>query len=89
MRSTKSTFGLVGIFAAALLLANLPVASQAAENSQNSSAEKQAKGMQLIGTLLEGTGAGGLPLTEKCTEYTVKHLFGDVWQGDDLSLQDR
>jgi alkylhydroperoxidase/carboxymuconolactone decarboxylase family protein YurZ len=89
MRSTKSTFGLVGIFAAALLLANLPVASQAAENSQNSAAEKQAKGMQLIGTLLKGTGAGGMPLPEKFTQYTVKHLFGDVWQGDDLSLQDR
>lgn len=72
-------------FAAAILLCSaLSGVAQA-----DSAAEKQAKGMKLIGTLLAGTGAGGMPMPEKFTKYTVKHLFGDVWQGDDLSLQDR
>lgn len=57
--------------------------------AETTSAEKQAKGMQLIGKLLAGTGAGGTPLPEKFTKYTVEHLFGTVWQGDELSLQDR
>jgi len=39
--------------------------------------------------LRAGTEAGGIPLPESFTQYTVEHLFGDVWQGDDLSLQDR
>ena len=57
--------------------------------AEASSAEKQAKGMQLIGKLLAGTGAGGTPLPEKFTKYTVEHLFGTVWQGEELTLQER
>jgi alkylhydroperoxidase/carboxymuconolactone decarboxylase family protein YurZ len=55
----------------------------------NDEHDKQAKGMAMIGTLLKGTGAGGMPLPENFTKYTVEHLFGTVWQGDDLSLQER
>ena len=62
-------------------------ASVAAEEA--AADDKQAKGMQLIGKLLADTEAGGTPLPERFTRYTVEHLFGDVWQGDDLSLQDR
>lgn len=82
MRRTilKSVFVcLLGVFCALAA----PVAALA-END-----DKQAKGMQLIGKLLAGTGAGGLPLPEKFTKYTVEHLFGDVWQGEELSLQER
>lgn len=57
--------------------------------AEDSAPDKQAKGMQLIGKLLAGTGAGGMPLPEKFTKYTVEHLFGDVWQGEELSLQER
>ena len=41
--------------------------------------DKQAKGMAIIGQLLAGTEAGGIPLPESFTQYTVEHLFGDVW----------
>jgi 4-carboxymuconolactone decarboxylase len=26
-------------------------------------------------------------IPEKFTQYTMEHLFGDVWQGDELSLE--
>tara|TARA_B110000977_G_scaffold87049_1_gene115914 strand:+ start:1477 stop:1854 length:378 start_codon:yes stop_codon:yes gene_type:complete len=51
--------------------------------------DKREKGMAMVGKLLEGTGAGGLPLPEKFSTYTIEHLFGDLWQGDDLALADR
>jgi len=51
--------------------------------------DKREKGMAMVGTLLEGTGAGGIPLPEKFSTYTIEHLFGDLWQGDDLALADR
>lgn len=41
--------------------------------------DKQAKGMAMIGQLLAGTEAGGITLPESFTQYTVAHLFGDVW----------
>ncbi|OUS10222.1 hypothetical protein A9Q90_01870 [Gammaproteobacteria bacterium 54_18_T64] len=30
---------------------------------------------------------GAMP--EKFIDYTLEHLFGDVWQGDELSLEQR
>ncbi|MDG1442216.1 MAG: carboxymuconolactone decarboxylase family protein [Pseudomonadales bacterium] len=51
--------------------------------------DKREKGMAMVGKLLEGTGAGGLALPEKFSTYTIEHLFGDLWQGDDLALADR
>ena len=51
--------------------------------------DKREKGMAMVGKLLEGTGAGGIPLPEKFSSYTIEHLFGDLWQGDDLALADR
>lgn len=50
---------------------------------------KREKGLELVQKLLAGTGAGGIPLPDNMTRHTIEHLFGDVWQGDDLSLQDR
>ena len=73
----------------AISLALMICLSGASSADEARSAEKRAKGMALIGTLLKGTGAGGMSLPEKFSDYTVEHLFGDVWQGDDLSLQDR
>ncbi|OUS12122.1 hypothetical protein A9Q89_06925 [Gammaproteobacteria bacterium 53_120_T64] len=28
-------------------------------------------------------------MPEKLANYTLEHLFGDVWQGDELSLEQR
>ncbi|MGB0998405.1 MAG: carboxymuconolactone decarboxylase family protein [Pseudomonadales bacterium] len=79
---------IIVMWAIALSLLVVSATTQAAEDAAPSS-DKQAKGMQLIGKLLAGTEAGGIPLPDRFTRYTVEHLFGDVWQGDDLSLQDR
>ena len=79
---------IIAMWAIALSLLVVSATTQAAEDAAPSS-DKQAKGMQLIGNLLAGTEAGGIPLPDRFTRYTVEHLFGDVWQGDDLSLQDR
>jgi alkylhydroperoxidase/carboxymuconolactone decarboxylase family protein YurZ len=73
----------LGLGMGSLLLAMPSLAQEAAAD------DKQAMGMAMIGQLLAGTEAGGIPLPESFTQYTVEHLFGDVWQGDDLSLQDR
>jgi alkylhydroperoxidase/carboxymuconolactone decarboxylase family protein YurZ len=78
----------------ALSMSLLPSAiAEGAEQAQDEHGahanDRQTKGMQMIGKLLAGTGAGGMPLPEKFRQYTVEHLFGEVWQGDDLSLQDR
>lgn len=51
--------------------------------------EKLTKGMEMVGKLFAGTQASGVPMSENFTRFTVEHLFGDVWQGDDLSLADR
>ena len=67
----------------------IPAVTNVAAEEAASVDDKQAKGMRLIGKLLAGTEAGGTPLPERFTRYTVEHLFGDVWQGDDLSVQDR
>lgn len=49
---------------------------------------KMEKGMEVIGKLFPES-AGGVSLPADFTRYTVAHLFGDVWQGSDLSLDQR
>ena len=79
----RSAAAWVGLILGLLMLSTSGLAEEVAAD------DKQAKGMAMIGQLLAGTEAGGIPLPESFTQYTVEHLFGDVWQGDDLSLQDR
>jgi 4-carboxymuconolactone decarboxylase len=50
---------------------------------------KLEKGQQLLGVLLAGGGGGAVPLPADFTRYSVEHLFGDVWQGPDLTLPER
>tara|TARA_B100001029_G_C14617464_1_gene212254 strand:- start:125 stop:481 length:357 start_codon:yes stop_codon:yes gene_type:complete len=53
------------------------------------SEERQKKGLALLGKLF-GTPAGeGPSMPDPLGRYTVEHLFGDVWQQDDLTLQER
>ena len=55
--------------------------------------EKREKGIALFKKLTEGAAnppslsKGAMP--EKFTNYTLEHLFGDVWQGEELSLEQR
>ena len=55
--------------------------------------EKREKGIAFFKKLTEGAAnppslsKGAMP--EKFTNYTLEHLFGDVWQGEELSLGQR
>ena len=53
--------------------------------------EKRKKGIAFFKRLVEGqerpSAAVRASLPEKFTDYTMEHLFGDVWQGDELPLE--
>ena len=49
---------------------------------------KRAKGRDILDKLCGNPdGVKGLP--ERFQRYTVEHLFGDVWQGDAMTLEER
>jgi 4-carboxymuconolactone decarboxylase len=50
--------------------------------------ERLAKGRELAGRLFAGA-PGGRRLPPEMTRHTMTHLFGDVWQGEDLALEER
>ena len=50
--------------------------------------ERLAAGRALMGKLLAGA-PRGRPLPAEMMRHSTVHLFGDVWQGDELSLQER
>ena len=51
--------------------------------------DKQQKGIEMIGRLFGPPSGDGAPEPQPLGRYTVEHLFGDVWQQDDLTLQER
>ncbi|WP_114521653.1 carboxymuconolactone decarboxylase family protein [Altererythrobacter sp. ZODW24] len=52
--------------------------------------EKFAKGVAKMGELLgDSVGKSGSVLPPAFVKHTVGHLFGDVWQGEEMSLQER
>lgn len=50
--------------------------------------EKREKGRAMMDTLC-GNPDGANFFPGKMRDYTLEHLFGDVWQGDEMSLQER
>ena len=50
--------------------------------------KKRAKGKELLEKLC-GNPDGVDALPEKLRDYSLEHLFGTVWQGDDLELTER
>ena len=50
--------------------------------------ENKAKADEVLKQLF-GQVSDDLPFTGKFGEYTVDHLFGEVWQGDQLAIQER
>jgi len=52
------------------------------------SESKMEKGIGVIMRLFGGA-AGAGPLPDEFRRITVEHLFGDVWQGPDLTLEER
>jgi 4-carboxymuconolactone decarboxylase len=51
--------------------------------------DKVAKGRALAARMFAGTTHRGAAMPAKMQDYTFGHLFGDVWQGEDLDLQTR
>ena len=49
---------------------------------------KRDKGAAFLGKLMEGVPSRG-KMPKQLLEYTLEHLFGDVWQQEDLTLQER
>ena len=50
--------------------------------------ERFEAGRALVGKLLAGA-PRDRPLPKEMMRHTITHLFGDVWQGDEMSLQER
>ena len=50
---------------------------------------KLARGKALAKKLFAGGEAKASGLPAKMREYTFAHVFGDVWQGDEMPLQER
>ena len=50
--------------------------------------ERLSKGVEVAQRLF-GQLAGGASLPEDFRRYTVAHLFGDVWQGKALAIEER
>jgi len=58
------------------------------DSEHNERREKREKGKALARIILKGAERGP-KVPKKFSDYSLEHLFGDVWQGDDLSLEDR
>lgn len=54
-----------------------------------SNEEKRQKGIAFFKKLTEGQQRGKSTLPAKFSGYTMEHLFGDVWQGEELPLEVR
>lgn len=52
------------------------------------SEDRAAKGKAVMERLF-GTNLGELPFPPRFREHTIEHLFGDVWQGEALALEER
>ena len=54
--------------------------------------EKREKGKALLRRIMQnvpdGAGTGGR-VPKKFVDYNLEHLFGDLWQGEDLALNER
>lgn len=48
-----------------------------------------AKGQALVSELFAGLDNPGSEMPTDLKRYTFEHLYGDVWQGDDLELDER
>lgn len=51
--------------------------------------EKFAKGLAVVQKLFPDAAGKGPAMPQDFTAYTIGHLFGDVWQGDGLEIEQR
>ncbi len=57
--------------------------------ADKSDSEKLEKGVGLAMQLFAGLEGSSPPMPSELQRHTFEHLFGDVWQGDELELQER
>jgi 4-carboxymuconolactone decarboxylase len=50
--------------------------------------ERMSRGSELAGRLFRGAPRAG-PLPPEMMRHTLGHLFGDVWQGPELAVEER
>jgi 4-carboxymuconolactone decarboxylase len=50
--------------------------------------ERREKGLKLAARLFAGAKPAP-PMPRELTRHTLDHLFGDVWQGPDLAVEER
>ena len=48
-----------------------------------------ARGTALAKRMFAGAPGGGTRLPARMREFTFEHLFGNVWQGDEMALEER
>lgn len=58
------------------------------EETTSADEERLIRGLGLAGQLFAGL-EGSPPMPEELSRHTFGHLFGDVWQGPELELQER
>ena len=51
--------------------------------------DRQKLGKAMVQKLFAGVSGGGERMPKALWKYTIEHLFGDVWQQDDLTLEER
>ena len=51
--------------------------------------ERTGLGIDLIRRLFEGVDTDAVAMPEKLREYTLRHVFGDVWQQEGMTLEQR
>ncbi len=51
--------------------------------------ERRKAGIELAGKLFSGIDTGNVPLGDTLRDYTMRHVFGDVWQQAGLTLEQR
>ena len=50
---------------------------------------RREKGQAMLAKLFGPPSGDGTPQPEPLASYTIEHLFGDVWQKEDLTLPER
>jgi 4-carboxymuconolactone decarboxylase len=51
--------------------------------------EKFDKGLTLVQQLFAGVDTDAVPMSDTLRRYTIGHVFGDVWQQPELTLEQR
>ena len=51
--------------------------------------DRRAKATALLEKLFDGVETGGVRMPQQLSQYTIDHVFGDLWQNTDLTLEQR